>query len=114
MKKNACLDIGLAELESAGIRDIQIAHGSKHPQIRFRINGGPLHAFTVPGTPSDQRAPANTRRDVRVLLRQCGVNLNQERPKPPPKKPDRISLLERRVAALEHKLTKLLTDKSNV
>jgi hypothetical protein len=42
-----------------------------------------------------------------------GVNLNQERPKPPPKRPDRITLLERRVAALEHELTKLLKDKSD-
>jgi hypothetical protein len=46
-------------------------------------------------------------------LRQCGVNLNQERPKPPPKKPDRITSLERRVAALEHELAKLLKDKSD-
>jgi hypothetical protein len=111
--KNACLDAALAELESAGVRDIQIARGSKHPQLRFRINGGALRAFTVAGTPSDVRSPANTRRDVRILLRQCGVNLNQERP-PPPKKPDRLSLLERRVAALEHELAKLLKDRSDV
>lgn len=108
--KNPCLDIALAELEKAGVRDIQIARGSKHPQVRFRVNGGPVRAFTVPGTPSDQRSPANTRRDLRILLRQCGVDLNQERPKPPPKKPDRIALLERRVAALEHAFTKLLKD----
>jgi hypothetical protein len=112
--KNACLDAALAELESAGVRDVVVARGSKHPQVRFRINGGPTRVFSVAGTPSDQRAPANTRRDVRVLLRQCGVSIDRERPrKPPPKKPDRISLLERRVAALEHELTKLLKDKSD-
>jgi hypothetical protein len=102
--KNPCLDTALAELESAGIRDVQIVRGSKHPQVRFRVNGGPVRAFTVPGTPSDQRAPANTRRDVRNLLRECGVSMDRERPKPPPKKPDRVSLLEQRVAALERKL----------
>jgi hypothetical protein len=111
--KNACLAAALDELETHGVRDVVIARGSKHPQVRFRINGGPVRAFTIPGTPSDVRSPANTRRDVRNLLRECGVNLNQERPKPPPKRPDRITLLERRVAALEHELTKLLKDKSD-
>jgi hypothetical protein len=110
--KNPCLDAALAELESAGVRDIQIARGSKHPQVRFRVNGGPLRAFTVPGTPSDQRAPANTRRDVRVLLRQCGVSMDRERPRKPPLKLDRLSLLERRVAALEQQL-KNMKEKSD-
>ena len=41
-----------------GIRDLVVAHGSKHPQLRFKINGGPLHVFAVPGTPSDHRSPA--------------------------------------------------------
>jgi hypothetical protein len=110
--KNPCLDIALAELESAGVRDVIVARGSKQPQVRFRVNGGPVRAFTVPGTPSDQRSPANTRRDVRNLLRQCGVSMDRERPAPPAKKPDRVALLERRVAAIEHALAKI-KDKSD-
>jgi hypothetical protein len=111
--RNDCLTAALDVLEEHGIRDVQIARGSRHPQLRFRVNGGGLRVFSLPGTSSDHRSPQNTRRDVRILLRECGVNLNQERPKPPPKRPDRITLLERRVAALEHELTKLLKDKSD-
>jgi hypothetical protein len=82
------------------------------PKLRFTVNGGPVQLLTVAGTPSDQRSPANTRRDVRTLLRQCGVGADRERPRKPPLKLDRISLLERRVAALEQQL-KNLKDKSD-
>jgi hypothetical protein len=111
--KNPCLDIALAELESAGVRDIQIARGSKHPQVRFRINGGPVQVFSVPGTPGDWRSPQNTRADIKKFLRECGVPEPERSRKQPLKKPDRITLLERRVDALEHQLTKLLKDKSD-
>ena len=39
--KNPCVDAALAELEANGIRDVTIACGSKHPQLRFHVNGGP-------------------------------------------------------------------------
>ena len=73
--RDTCIDVALAELEAEGIRDIVVARGSKHPQLRFKINGGPLRIFTVPGTPSDHRSPANVRRDLRRLLREAGVLL---------------------------------------
>jgi hypothetical protein len=105
--KNPCLNAALAELEAAGVRDVEIVRGSKHPQIRFRVNGGPgLQVFACPGTSSDYRAPANTRRDIRALLRRCGINTDRERLAKPPLKPDRLTLLERRVAALEERLAK--------
>jgi hypothetical protein len=107
--RTRCIEVALAELEAVGIRDVVVAHGSKHPQLRFKINGGPLHVFAVPGTPSDHRSPANTRRDLRRLLRDAGV-LSPPKPKSPPAKtPDRITLLEQRVTALEQTLAKLLT-----
>ena len=103
--RTPCVDAALAELQRAGIRDVEVARGTKHPQVRFRINGGPLHVFAVSGTPSDWRSAENTRRDLRRLLRELGVSAEPERPEPsPPRpepKPDRISELERRVAALE-------------
>jgi hypothetical protein len=68
--RNECIEVALAELEAVGIRDVVVAHGSKHPQLRFSINGGPLHVFAVCGTPSDHRSSANTRRDLRKLLRE--------------------------------------------
>jgi hypothetical protein len=102
---NNCLSAALAELATHGIRDVQIAHGSKHPQLHFRINGGStLHVFAVPGSASDWRSPENTRRDVKRLLRANGVDVERERPKPPERMPSRIELLERRVEILETEL----------
>jgi hypothetical protein len=109
---NPCLDAAPAELETHGVRDVVVARGSKHPQIRFRINGDPaVQVFSVPGTPEDWRSPANTRADLKKFLRECGVP-DPERPRKPPLKLDRLSLLERRVAALEQQL-KNMKDKSD-
>jgi hypothetical protein len=102
ISKNPCITAALGELEKVGIRDVQIVSGSKHPQLRFHINGGPAHVFSVPGTPSDHRSPENTRRDLRRILRAAGVLATPDpRPAQPPRQPDRISLLEARVAKLE-------------
>jgi hypothetical protein len=112
--RNNCLSAALAELATHGIRDVQIAHGSKHPQLRFRINGGStLHVFAVPGTASDWRSPENTRRDVKRLLRANGVDVERERLRPPERMPSRIERLERRVEILETelKVTKQGTEK---
>lgn len=107
--KNPCLDIALRELRLAGIRDVEVAHGSKHPQVRFRINGGStLHVFAVSGTPSDWRSPENTRRDLKKFLRDAGVITPEPmRPLPLLRKPDRVTMLERRVSELERQLREL-------
>jgi hypothetical protein len=56
----------------------------------------------LPGSPSDWRSPHNTKRDVRILLRELGVITTPEpKPAPPPRKLDRVTLLEQRVKALE-------------
>ena len=80
-KRNPCLDAALAELENAGVRDFQLVHGSKHPQLRWSINGHPLRILTLPGSTSDWRSPRNVRRDARVLLRLDGIIETRE-PRP--------------------------------
>jgi len=71
--RNPCLDAAKAELEAVGIRSYELAHGSKHLQLRWSVNGHPLRVLTVPGTPGDWRTPRNVRRDARRLLRLDGL-----------------------------------------
>ena len=107
--RNPCLDGRLRRLEECGIRDIEQARGGKHPQLRFRINGGAaLHVYSVPGTPSDWRSPTNTKAELRRYLREQGVITAPERPaSPPPRQPSRVELLEQRIATLETRLAAL-------
>jgi hypothetical protein len=109
--KNPCLDAALAVLEECGIRDREVAAGSKHPQVRFRINGGPaLHVFAIPGTASDWRSPQNVRRDLRKVLRELGVIVTEERPEPPPRpapKPSRLDECVRDIAELKQQMETL-------
>jgi hypothetical protein len=106
--KNPCLAAALAELESAGIRDVEQVRGGKHVQVRWKVNGHGLRAYTLPSTPSDIRASRNTRAGIRRMLRADGVITERERLEPkPPIKVDRVSALERRVEALERKLSGL-------
>jgi hypothetical protein len=110
MKKNSCLQAALDELDAAGIRDIARAHGGKHLQLRWRVNGhGVERMYAVPATPSDHRAAANTRADIRRMLREDGLLVTAPRlvPPVPTKQPDRVALLERRVAALERTIATL-------
>jgi hypothetical protein len=98
--KNECLEIALRELEAVGVRDIDQAHGSKHLQLRWRVNGRDTRVYTLPCTPSDVRSSHNVRADIRRLLREDGVQTATPK-SPVVKQPDRFTLLERRVAALE-------------
>lgn len=70
---NPCLDAALAELDAVGIRDYQLARGSKHLQLRWTAVTGVLRMMTIPGSLSDWRSPQNTRRDMRRLLREDGL-----------------------------------------
>ena len=70
--RNPCLDAALAKLDAVGIRNYQLARGSKHLQVRWTV-AGVLRMMTIPGSPSDWRSPANTRRDMRRLLREDGL-----------------------------------------
>jgi hypothetical protein len=108
--KNPCLAAALAVLETHGVRDVEIARGAKHPQLKFKVNGGPAYVFAIPGSPSDWRSPQNTKRDMRNLLREIGVIAAPEPkpPPPPPRKADRVAELEGRVAALEKMIGNLV------
>jgi hypothetical protein len=37
--RNECLDSAIAMLKEAGIYDYRVVPGSKHPQLRWEING---------------------------------------------------------------------------
>ena len=107
--KSDCIAAALAELETHGVRDVVVARGSKHPQVRFQINGGPLHVVSLPGTPSDWRAPANTRSDIRKYLREQGVAVDPAKRDalPPPRTPTQLELQSRRITALERHIAEL-------
>jgi hypothetical protein len=112
---NICVNAALRLLEEVGIRDVQLAHGAKHPQLRFRINdANVLHVFAVCGTPSDWRSPENTRRDLRKYLREHGVAVaepTKTSTPPPPRKLDLVSELAKRVAKLERQARELQEDR---
>ena len=98
--KNECLEIALRALEAVGVRDIEQVHGSKHLQLRWRVNGRDTRVYTLPCTPGDVRSSHNVRADIRRLLREDGVQ-TAARKSPVFKQPDQFTLLERRIAALE-------------
>jgi hypothetical protein len=102
--RNACLDAAVAELKAAGVRDYQVARGGKHLQLRWSVNGHGLRMLTIPVTPSDWRSPANTRSDLRRLLRQDGL-LEQNGVRPVPK-PD-PDLWQRQLQELIRRLNRL-------
>ena len=56
--RNPYLDAAKAELEAAGIRDYELAHGSEHLQLRWSVTGI-TRVLWVPRTPSDWRSPRN-------------------------------------------------------
>jgi hypothetical protein len=94
--KNDCIEVALRELEAAGVRGVEQAHGGKHLQLRWRVNGHDLRIYSVPGTPSDVRSPRNVRADIRRLLREDGVLITPE-PPAPARTLSRLELLERRI-----------------
>jgi hypothetical protein len=110
--KNTCLNAALDELSDAGIRDVSHANGAKHRQISWRSPNGATRFYTVSsGAPSDHRAVANTRSDIRKLLRADGLLVDREPAKPRPL--DRMSRLEQRVAAVELELAAMRNDRGN-
>jgi hypothetical protein len=104
--KNDCLSAALQELSLAGIRHVERAYGSKHLQLRWRVNGTE-RMYSMPATPSDIRSASNTRAGIRRMLREDGLLITAERKHPAPKPPDRIALLERRIVVLEQRLAAL-------
>lgn len=109
--KNSCLNAALDELGAAGIRDVRHAPGGKHRQISWQSNGATRFYNVSVGAPSDYRSIANTRADVRRLLRADGFLVDREPAKPKPL--DRMSRLEQRVAAVELELAAMRNDQGN-
>ena len=68
---NDCLDTALAELRVVSIEPA-VESGGKHIRITWLHNGHD-RLFVVPRTSSDWRADANTRSDVRKILKQDGL-----------------------------------------
>jgi hypothetical protein len=102
--KNECLAAALQELPAAGVRDVDRAYGGKHLQLRWRVNGTE-RMYSLPITPSDFRSTANTRAQIRRILREDGMLMTRERAAV--KAPDRVTLLQRRIVALEQRLAVL-------
>jgi hypothetical protein len=106
--KNPCLDVALAELETAGVRDVTVAKtGGGHYQLRWQVRPHDHRIITLSSTPSDTNAPNQVRREVRKALRVDGML--EERPvkAPPQRQPSRLEVLTQRVAALEQVVTEL-------
>ena len=101
---NDCLTATLDELAKVGIRAPTIARGGKHIQVRWTSPNREPRMMAVACTPSDVREAANTRRDVRRLLRRDGLLNEASRPAAPARQPSRIELLERRLAEVERRL----------
>ena len=102
--RNLCLSAALEELGKAGIHEPVIAHGAKHPQLRWTTPRGELRVFAVPGSSADWRSAENVRHDLRKILRNDGMLATPEPRSAPVKQPSRIELIERRLAEVERRL----------
>ena len=65
---NEVLKAVLGELHAAGVRDVTVAAGGKHRQVRFRV-GRSERIFTAACTAGDSRAVSNAKADIRRLMR---------------------------------------------
>jgi hypothetical protein len=100
--RNECLDSAIAMLKEAGIYDYRVVPGSKHPQLRWEINGQPRF-YALPGSASDWRSSHNVRSDMRRILRDDGLLQPIAEPPKPPRAPslaERVAKLERLVEQL--------------
>jgi hypothetical protein len=102
----SCLTLALEQLAAAGVHHPEVARGAKHLQLRWFTPRGERRCFAVSGTPSDWRTPQNTARDLRRVLREDGMLLEETpSPKTPPsRQPSELELLKRRVGEIERRL----------
>jgi len=70
MITNECIEVACEELRKAGFKPVVKAAG-KHAAVTW-ISGGTERAYHTALTPSDHRAPLNTRSDIRRVLRNDG------------------------------------------
>jgi hypothetical protein len=106
--RNPCLEAALRELSDAGIRDVERAQGGKHLQLRWRVNGGQQRMYSLSATPSDVRAAANTRADIRRMLKADGPLPDQTKPTAAPAvKPAKPRTWQEEVRRLEAEIGNL-------
>jgi hypothetical protein len=109
--KNECMSAALTELFAAGVqnRDIVRSGNGKHNQLRWPGANGRERMLVVPVSASDHRAADNMRAVVRRMLREDGMlPTAAEAEFEADKKPiDRMAFLEKRLAAVEHRLAVL-------
>jgi len=65
--RNICVDAAMTELRAYG-HEGRIEPRGKHQAVLWTQDGREM-SYTLPSTPSDVRAPLNTRSDIRQLLR---------------------------------------------
>jgi hypothetical protein len=106
VRDNTCLTAAIDELAPAGIRDVRHAPGGKHRQLGWvSPNGSPRFCNVSVGSPSDSRSIANTRANVRRILKADGLLV--DRAPPAPWQLSQIEKLEQRVTALELEVAQL-------
>jgi hypothetical protein len=104
-KRNECVDAAILALKEAGVFDPLVVPGAKHLQVRWPHGGG-MRFYVLPSTPSDRRAPANTRAGIRKILKADG-RIKEPAPveRPPPPRPpslaERVEQLERELGELK-------------
>jgi len=103
MRRNPDLEAALAALDEVGIRDVVVARGARHLQVRWASNGQ-SRMVVVPCTASDLRSPLNTRREVRRQLRLDGLLPESNGGAPAPSKApcwrEQVETLSRRLSQI--------------
>jgi hypothetical protein len=103
MRRNPELDAGLATLAEAGIRDVTVARGAKHLQLRWLFNNQP-RMMTVSCSPSDWRGSRNLRTEIRRQVRLDGllpeVNGSASAPSKVPHWREQVETLSRRLSQI--------------
>src|SRR5262245_34257705 len=100
MPRNEDLDAVLGELAEVGIRDVTVAHGSKHLQVRWTHNGEPRFQ-SVAVSPSDWRSVRNARAEIRRQLKLDKLIPEPSAPRPSKQAPcwrERVESLARQLA----------------
>jgi hypothetical protein len=106
MRDNTCLAAAIDELSLAGVRDVRHAPGGKHRQLGWLSQDGSPRFYNVSvGPPSDSRSIANTRANIRRILKADGMLV--DRTPPAPRQLSQIEKLEQRLAALELEVAQL-------
>jgi hypothetical protein len=69
--RDECLDAALRELHSVGIKP-RISYDRRHVFLEWDV-AGEKRQYSLPATPSDWRAPLNTRAGVRRMIKADGL-----------------------------------------